>query len=155
MNRFKDPKTILPQISKSFSLGQFFLAVAMSEQFLKQNTSSGKRTRENGFPILLRPWPTSNLFCFIFSPEKTSSQKQKKTPRIGSLSSCKAVQYCTFSTNWIFNVQRSISKLIFAGYKCSKNPVRNRLKIQFAKLDFSNLIFQNSNTDQQGESLGL
>ena len=32
----------------------------------------------------------------------------------------------------------------------SKNQVRNRLKIQFVKLDFSNLIFQKSSTDQQG-----
>ena len=34
-----------------------------------------------------------------------------------------------------------ILKLIFAGYTGSKNPVRNRLKIQFVELDFSNLIF--------------
>ena len=51
------------------------------------------------------------------------------------------------STNWIFNLQKSISKLIFAGYTGSKNPVRNRLKIQFVELDFSNLIFQKSSTD--------
>ena len=50
------------------------------------------------------------------------------------------------STNWIFG---SISKLIPAG---SKNPVWNRLKIQFVKLDFSNLIFQKSSTDKQGLS---
>ena len=53
-------------------------------------------------------------------------------------------------TNWIFNLQKAISKLIFAGYTGSKNPVRNRLKIQFVELDFSKLIFQKSNTDQQG-----
>ena len=29
-----------------------------------------------------------------------------------------------------------------------KNPVRNRLKIQFVELDFSKLIFQKSSTDQ-------
>jgi hypothetical protein len=46
------------------------------------------------------------------------------------------------STNWIFNLQKSISKLIFAGYTGSKNPVRNIIKIQFLELDFSNLIFQ-------------
>ena len=51
------------------------------------------------------------------------------------------------STNWIFSLQKSISKLIFAGYIGSKNPVRNRLKIQLAELDFSNLIFQKSSTD--------
>ena len=44
--------------------------------------------------------------------------------------------------NWIFNLQKSILKLIFAGYTGSKNPVWNRLKIQFVELDFSNLIFQ-------------
>ena len=51
------------------------------------------------------------------------------------------------STNWIFSLQKSTLKLIFAG---SKNPVRNKLKIQFIELDFSKLIFQKSNTDQQG-----
>ena len=50
-------------------------------------------------------------------------------------------------TNWIFNLQKLISKLIFAGYTGSKTPVRNRLKIQFVELDFSNLIFQKSSTD--------
>ena len=43
--------------------------------------------------------------------------------------------------------------MIFAGYTGSKNPVRNRLKIQFAKLDFSKLIFQKSSIDQQGDSV--
>ena len=52
------------------------------------------------------------------------------------------------STNWIFNLQKSISKLIFAGYTGSKNPVQNRLKIQFVDLDFSKLIFQKSSRDQ-------
>ena len=32
-----------------------------------------------------------------------------------------------------------------------KNPVRNRLKIQFIEHDFSNLIFQKSSIDQQGD----
>ena len=35
------------------------------------------------------------------------------------------------STNWIFNLQKSISKLIFAGYTGSKNQVRTRQKIKF------------------------
>ena len=35
-----------------------------------------------------------------------------------------------------------ISKLIFAGYTSSKNPVPNTLRIQFVELDFSSLIFQ-------------
>ena len=46
-------------------------------------------------------------------------------------------------------------KLIFAGYTGSKNSVRNRLKIQFVKLDFSKLIFEKLSTDQQGVSLYL
>jgi hypothetical protein len=54
--------------------------------------------------------------------------------------------------NWIFNLQKSILKLIFAGYTGSKNPVRNRLKIQFFELDFSNLIFQKLSTEEYGES---
>ena len=32
--------------------------------------------------------------------------------------------------------------MIFAGYTGSKNPVRNRLKIQFVAFGFSNFIFQ-------------
>jgi hypothetical protein len=48
-------------------------------------------------------------------------------------------------------MQKSISKLIFASYTGSKNPVKNRQKIKFVKLDFSKLIFQKS-TDQQGVS---
>ena len=40
--------------------------------------------------------------------------------------------------------------MIFEGYTGSKNSVQNRLKIQFIELDFSKLIFQKSNTDQQG-----
>ena len=52
----------------------------------------------------------------------------------------------------ILSLQKSISKLIFACCTGSKNPVRNRLKIQFFKLDFSKLIFQKSSMDQQRES---
>ena len=48
-------------------------------------------------------------------------------------------------------MQKSISKLIFAGYTGSKNPIWNRLKIQFVELDFSKLFFQKSSTDQQGD----
>ena len=51
------------------------------------------------------------------------------------------------SMNWIFNMQKSISKLIVEGYAGSKNPVRYRLKIQFVELHFSNLIIQKSSTD--------
>ena len=54
------------------------------------------------------------------------------------------------TTTWIFSLQKSISKLIFAGYTGSKNQVKNRLKTQFVKLDFSGLIFQKSSTDQHG-----
>ena len=48
---------------------------------------------------------------------------------------------------WKIKLQKSISKLIFAGYTGSKNPVWNRLKIQFIEVDIYNLIFQKSNTD--------
>ena len=51
------------------------------------------------------------------------------------------------SPNWIFSLQKTISKLIFAGYTVCKFSVWNRLKIQFVELDFSNLIFQKSSTD--------
>ena len=37
-------------------------------------------------------------------------------------------------------MKKPISKLIFAGYTGSKNAVQNRLKTQFVKLDFSNLM---------------
>ena len=43
------------------------------------------------------------------------------------------------------------SELVFAGYTGSKNQVLNRLKLQFIELDFFDLIFQKSSTDQQGE----
>jgi hypothetical protein len=47
--------------------------------------------------------------------------------------------------NWIFNVQKSILKLIFAGYTVSKNPAFNRINIQFVELDFSkNQVQMNS-----------
>ena len=49
-------------------------------------------------------------------------------------------------------MQKSISKLIFAGYTGSKNRVPNRLKIQFVELVFFKLIFQESSADQQGDS---
>ena len=54
------------------------------------------------------------------------------------------------STNRIFSMQKSISKLKYTG---SRNQVRNRLNIQFVELDFSKLIFQKSSTDQQGARL--
>ena len=55
--------------------------------------------------------------------------------------------------NWIFRQEKSLWKLFFAGYTGSKNQVRNRLKIQFIKLDFSKLIFQKSSTDPFGYAL--
>ena len=51
--------------------------------------------------------------------------------------------------NWIFSQQKSILKLVFAGYAGSKNQVRNRLKKQFVQVDLSRLIFQKLSTDQQ------
>ena len=41
--------------------------------------------------------------------------------------------------------------MIFAGYTSSKNQVWNRLKIQFVELNSSNLTFQKSSTDEQGQ----
>ena len=55
--------------------------------------------------------------------------------------------------NWILSLQKSILKLIFAGFTDSKNPGQNRIKIQFIELDFSKLIFQISSTDQQRECI--
>ena len=45
----------------------------------------------------------------------------------------------SISTNWIFSLQKSISKLIFADYTGSNNQVRNRKKIHFVELDFSEI----------------
>ena len=47
------------------------------------------------------------------------------------------------------------NELDFTVFVACKNPVLNRLKIQFIKLDFSNLIIQKSSTDQQGEYLDM
>jgi hypothetical protein len=46
--------------------------------------------------------------------------------------------------NCISSQQKSILKLVFPG---SKKSVQNRLKLQFVKLDFSEI---KSRTDQQG-----
>ena len=50
-------------------------------------------------------------------------------------------------TNWILTYKNQFWNGVFAGYKGSKNPVQNRLKIQFVELDFCNLIFQKTCTD--------
>ena len=47
-------------------------------------------------------------------------------------------------SNWIFSLQKFISKLIFAGYTGSKNSVRNRLKIQFVEIDFSEIKYRST-----------
>ena len=73
--------------------------------------------------------------------------KVKETPYPSILDFWKIKFKKSNSTNWIFDLKKSISKLIFAGYTCSKNPVQNGLKLQFVDIDFSNLIFQNSSTD--------
>ena len=44
-------------------------------------------------------------------------------------------------------VQRTRFLPCKTGYTGSKNPVQNRLKIQFIEFDFSNLVFQKSSTD--------
>ena len=47
-------------------------------------------------------------------------------------------------SSWKNPVQKSISKFIFAGYTGSKNPVQNRLKIQFVELDFSEIKYRST-----------
>ena len=78
------------------------------------------------FPILLEFAKSNEIICFLF---------------IKSLG-----LYLNFEkSSWKnLDLQKSISKLIFAAYTDSKNPVWNRLKIQFVQLDFSKLIFQKS-----------
>ena len=73
----------------------------------------------------------------------------RMTPCWSVLEFCKIRLEKSSSKNWIFSLQKSILKLIFAAYTGSKNPVWKRLKIQFIELDFSKWIFQKSNIDQQ------
>ena len=56
------------------------------------------------------------------------------------------------STNWIFSLFRTGFLL---STKTNLEIDFCRLKMQFVELDFSNLIFQKSSTDQQGERLSL
>ena len=58
--------------------------------------------------------------------------------RTGFLVNFKLDFYC------LYNLQKSVKKLIF-----------RRLKIQFVELNSTNLIFQNSSTDQQGRYIEL
>ena len=55
------------------------------------------------------------------------------------------------STNWIFSLFWTEFLLPVLPAKINFKIDSCRLKIQFGKLDFSNLIFQNSSIDQQGE----
>ena len=57
-------------------------------------------------------------------------------------------------TNWIFNLKKPISKLIFAGYTGSKIHAQNRLQIKFVKLDLSNLIFKHYFSNIKFRSIG-
>ena len=59
---------------------------------------------------------------------------------------------CQFGFRFRYWTETKIVVSVVHYYTGSKNPVRNRLKIQFVKLDFSKLIFQKSTTDQQRES---
>ena len=54
-------------------------------------------------------------------------------------------------TNWIFSLFKTGFLLPVRPAKINLEIIFCRLKIQFVELDFSNLIFQNSSTDQQGE----
>ena len=93
---------------------------------------------------------SSCWFLFIFTYFTWVKTPRAKPPCLSVFEIWKIKLENSSSMNWIFRLQKPISKLIFAGYTGSKNPVRNRLKIQFVKLDFSKLIFQKSSTDQQG-----
>ena len=57
------------------------------------------------------------------------------------------------STNWIFSLFRTEFLLPAQPSKINFEIDFCRLKIQFVELDFSNSIFQNSSTDQQGDCL--
>ena len=54
-------------------------------------------------------------------------------------------------SNWKTHVQRTgfLACKEATQYTGSKNSVGNKIKIQFVELDFSKLILQKSNTDQQ------
>ena len=125
---------------------------------MKLNTSN-HRLKSHGHPVpqgfcpyrpvnrdrWLNPMPTRQGYLFSLWPFITW-----QTSCWSVLDFWKIKFEKSSSTNWIFSLQKSILKLIFAGYTGSKNQVRNRLKIQFVELDFSKLIFQKSSTDQQG-----
>ena len=66
-----------------------------------------------------------------------------------SLDFCKINLEKSCSTNWIFSACVACKNLIRNWFLQAKNPVRNRLKIQFIELNFSKLIFQKSSADQQ------
>ena len=84
----------------------------------------------------------SQLRCHAFCP----CQKFKK--RTYALSICIKFEKSS-SINWIFNLKKKINfEVDFYTLNRKKNPVWNWLKIQFFELDFSNLIFQKSSTDQ-------
>ena len=55
------------------------------------------------------------------------------------------------STNWIFSLFQTGVLLPVQPAKINFEIDFSRLKLQFVELEFSNLIFQNSSTDQQGE----
>ena len=120
---------------------------------------SARRKSENhqvlSFQSGFRDLENDSIWCCrFFQTEQTVNRKKSgfraSQPSWSVLEFWKIKLEKSSSTNWIFSLQKSISKLIFAGYTGSKNPVRNRLKIQFVELDFSKLIFQKSSTDQQG-----
>ena len=57
------------------------------------------------------------------------------------------------STNWIFSLFQTEFLLSVLPEKINYEIDFCRLKIQFIELKFSNLIFQNSSADQQGDRL--
>ena len=88
------------------------------------------------------------IFHFIwkFSFIETATFYQSSSPPVFLKNQVLKINF----DNWIFSLKNSILKLIFEGCTGSKNPVWNRLKIQFVELDFPIWIFQKSSTDQQG-----
>ena len=91
-----------------------------------------KRLRQNGVRLFLK----EHSFHFH------GSHLLWLTPYPSVLDCWKIKFEKSSSTNWIFNLQQSISKLIFAGYTGSENPVWKRIKFKFVELDFSRIKYR-------------
>jgi hypothetical protein len=85
---------------------------------------------------LLYWWIIPNYLRVTFFPKQNENLEHLLTPCWSLLEFSRIKFEKSISTNWIFSLQKSILKLIFAGTS-SKNQVWNRLKSIL-----SNLIFQ-------------